>query len=76
MFWRGCLKPDNDRAVMREISEEAVPIASMRALELGAGDRIPPGFNEWFAQCVAREPQERFVNATAAYAALAQALAP
>jgi hypothetical protein len=48
----------------------------MRALELGAGDRIPKGFDEWFAQSVARSPEERFVNANAAYAALAQALAP
>jgi serine/threonine protein kinase len=75
LFWRGCLKPDNDHGVMKEISEEPVPIASMRALELGAGDRIiPPGFNEWFAQCVARSPRDRFVNANAAYKALALTL--
>ena len=74
LFWRGCLKPDNGDAVMKESSEEAVPIASMRALELGAGDRIPPGFNEWFAQCVARSPGDRFVHANAAYKALALTL--
>lgn len=73
-FWRACARPDDEMAVMREIAGEAVPIASIRALELNVGDRIPPGFNEWFAQCVARSPDERFVNATAAYAALAQAL--
>jgi serine/threonine protein kinase len=75
-FWRASLTPNNDIGVMTEICYEPVPIASMRALELGVGEYIPRGFNEWFAQCVAREPQERFVNATAAYAALAQALAP
>ncbi len=74
LFWRGCLKPDNDHGVMKEISEEPVPIASMRALELGAGGRIPPGFNEWFAQCVARSSGDRFVNANAAYQALALTL--
>jgi serine/threonine protein kinase len=76
LFWRSCLNPNSELLVMREIADEPVPIASMRALELGAGDRIPKGFDEWFAQCVARPPEERFVNATAAYAALAQALAP
>jgi serine/threonine protein kinase len=75
-FWRSALKPGNELGVMREIADEPVPIASMRALELGAGAYIPRGFNEWFAQCVARSPNERFVNANAAYAALAQALAP
>ena len=78
MFWRAALRsgPSTDIDVMREIRDEPVPIASMRALELGAGQYIPRGFNEWFAQCVARSPNERFVNATAAYAALSLALAP
>jgi eukaryotic-like serine/threonine-protein kinase len=74
LFWRSCLKPDSELGVMKEIAEEAIPIASMRALELGAGNHVPQGFNEWFAQCMARNPQERFVNATAAYAALAHTL--
>jgi serine/threonine protein kinase len=76
LFWRSCMKPDSELGVMKEIAEEAIPIASMRALELGAINRIPPGFNEWFAQCMARNPNERFVNATAAYAALAHTLRP
>jgi eukaryotic-like serine/threonine-protein kinase len=74
-FWRACLKPDDNIGVMREIKDDAVPIASMRALELGVGQFIPKGFNEWFAQCVARSPDERFVHANAAYKALAQSLA-
>ncbi len=74
LFWRSCLLPDSELAVMKEIGSEAIPIASMRALELGRADRIPAGFNEWFAQCMARNPQERFENATAAYAALAHTL--
>jgi eukaryotic-like serine/threonine-protein kinase len=74
LFWRSCMKPDSELGVMKEIAEEAIPIASMRALELGAADLIPKGFNEWFAQCMARNPNERFVNATAAYAALAHTL--
>jgi serine/threonine protein kinase len=72
-FWRACARPD-ERGVMQEIADQPIPIASMRALELGAGERIPPGFDQWFAQCVARSPADRFVNATAAYRALAQSL--
>ena len=74
LFWRSCLVPDSELAVMKEIGQEAIPIASMRALELGRADLVPKGFNEWFAQCMARDPQERFVNATAAYTALAHTL--
>jgi serine/threonine protein kinase len=75
LFWLASVRPNDMMGIMKEIGESsAVPIASRRALELGAPDLIPAGFNEWFAQCVARAPDERFVNATAAYAALAQAL--
>jgi serine/threonine protein kinase len=76
LFWRACARPDSALWVMKEIAEEPIPLASARAIELGAGDRIPAGFNEWFAQCMARNPEERFVNATAAYAALAHTLRP
>jgi len=74
-FWRSVERQAGDGAVMREIANEPVPIASMRALEFGVGDRIPRGFDEWFAQCVARSPEDRFMTAAPAYAALAQALA-
>jgi len=75
-FWLASQRSvDDDSSVMREIVEAPIPIASMRALELGVGDFIPPGFNEWFALCVSRNPSERFVTAAAAYAALARALA-
>ncbi len=74
-FWRAAqVQGAPETAVLKEIAYDPVPIASMRALELGAGERIPPGFNEWFAQSVARSPHERFVNAGAAYAALSAAL--
>jgi serine/threonine protein kinase len=76
-FWRSSLLPDNEVAVavMREILHDPIPIAWARAIELGVEGKIPEGFNEWFAQCVARKPGDRFVNARAAYAALANALA-
>jgi serine/threonine protein kinase len=78
IFWRASQTTVEDItvgvAVMKEIANDPIPIASMRALELGVADKIPPGFNEWFAQCVARSPDERFVTAAAAYAALASVL--
>jgi len=73
-FWRSPLKKDDDREVLRELCYDPIPIASARALELGVGERIPPGFSEWFALCVARSPAERFANASAAYAALTRSL--
>jgi serine/threonine protein kinase len=69
-FWRRT----GDADVMREIATDPIPIARMRALEHGVHERVPAGFDEWFAQSVARSPAERFVNATAAYKALAQVL--
>jgi eukaryotic-like serine/threonine-protein kinase len=73
-FWRASVRADDSVGVMREILHDPIPIAWARAIELGAGDCIPQGFNEWFAQCVARRPDDRFVNASGAYAALADAL--
>jgi serine/threonine protein kinase len=76
-FWRASMRPPAPAAtaaVMKEVAHEAIPIAWARAVELGAADFIPDGFNEWFAQCVARSPRDRFVSAGAAYAALANAL--
>jgi serine/threonine protein kinase len=73
-FWRSAMTRDGAKRLMMEVMKEAIPIAWARAAELGAAECIPAGFNEWFAQCVAREPSDRFVNAGAAYAALANAL--
>ena len=53
--------------VTREVLEEPIVPASQRAAELGAGDRIPPGFDEWFARCVVRESGKRFSDAREAF---------
>jgi serine/threonine protein kinase len=79
VFWRTSRRtlppPEMDLQVMREIRDESVPIASIRALELGVSHRVPKGFDEWFAQCVARSPSDRFFTAAACYKALARTLA-
>jgi sigma-B regulation protein RsbU (phosphoserine phosphatase) len=40
--------------------------AAERAVALGAGEPLPPGFDGWFARCVARDPSARFADARAA----------
>lgn len=72
-FWRSTGR--DPVGLVREIIHDAIPIAWARSIELGVSERIPSGFNEWFAQCVARRSGERFVTAGAAYAALANTLA-
>jgi serine/threonine protein kinase len=49
-------------------------VASVRAAELGAGARLPAGFDAWFAACVDRDPTRRPPDASQAYAALAPLL--
>ncbi len=71
-FWRSA----NDGAssltsFMRELVLEPIPPASERATEMGFAERLPPQFDAWFAQCVSREPAQRFVDAGAAWSALA-----
>ncbi len=66
-------------ALLREIVIEPIPSASERAAELGVGDRLPPGFDAWFARCVAREVDARFQEAgeaVRAFMALVPADAP
>jgi phosphate transport system substrate-binding protein len=63
-------------AVLREVVVEPIVAASERAAQLGVADRFPPGFDEWFARCVHRNPGRRFADADAAYQALAALPAP
>lgn len=47
-----------------------------RAQAYGVAERIPPGFDDWFAQCVRREPGQRFADAAAATKALEAVITP
>jgi serine/threonine protein kinase/hemoglobin-like flavoprotein len=69
-FWRAA---DNDAALpllWRELLIDPIPAASQRARELGKPEVIPPGFDEWLARCLEREPEARFPNAREALAGL------
>ncbi len=65
--------------LLREVLYEPLPPASQRAEELGLTAPLPPGFDEWFGRCVAREQEQRFAHARDAIRALLpllQAVAP
>jgi serine/threonine protein kinase len=56
--------------LLREILVEPIEAASARAARLGSPRGLPPGFDAWFARCVARAPEERFRDGGAAVDAL------
>jgi serine/threonine protein kinase len=57
-------------ALFTEVLVTPLEAASARAAQLGVGHLVPPGFDAWFARCVEREPDRRFPDARAAFAAL------
>ena len=59
-------------AGLLETSAEALAAASHRAAELGAEDRLPQGFDGWFAQCVDRDAQRRHTGVQPAVEALSK----
>lgn len=75
VYWRHA----DERASLADLAlellrGELVP-ASARAGHLGLGERLPAGFDAWFARAVVREPEQRFVNAAEAWLALEPLLA-
>jgi len=73
LFWQTASTPNATTAMLlREIVMDPIPPASVRAAQLGAQVQLPPGFDQWFARCLAREPSQRFANAGEARAAFAQ----
>ncbi|MCC6527100.1 MAG: serine/threonine protein kinase [Polyangiaceae bacterium] len=71
-YWSSVSDPQSSlHALLKEILIEPIVPASTRAVALGVGERLPPGFDAWFARCVDRDPSERFPSATAAFAGYA-----
>jgi len=74
-YWRSAGAPQlTPMMVLREATDGELVPASRRALELGAADRLSPGFADWFGRCVVRDPAARFPDATSATAALLRLL--
>ena len=47
-------------SLLREVVMDPLVAASQRAHQLGVGDKLPPGFDTWFAGCVNRDPRQRY----------------
>jgi len=66
-YWRTMNADDmSEMKLMREINFDPLDasrgddLASARARRHGVGERIPEGFDAWFARCVARDPKARW----------------
>ena len=68
-YWRCATGDASLTVVLMEMFAAPMPPPSERVAELGLPPTLPPGFDEWFAQCVAREAGERFVSAEPCIAA-------
>jgi len=72
-YWRGANAPDGTVSVgglVLEVVVKPLDPASLRAREMGVAALLPAGFDGWFARCVVREQDQRFVNASLAWDAL------
>lgn len=69
LYW-SCLYTDPPGPVFVEAARSPRVPASRRANEYGVGDRIPAGFDAWFARCLAADPAARFSDAAVARDAL------
>jgi tRNA A-37 threonylcarbamoyl transferase component Bud32 len=71
LFWKAPYDPGASvLMLMAEAFMHPLPTASKRAADYKCEERIPPGFNEWFAKCVARNMDDRYPDAAAAFTAL------
>ena len=60
--------------LLREVCIEPLAPATERAIRYACADRLPFGFDAWFARCVVRDPRSRFANAAEARAELTAVL--
>lgn len=72
LYWKSAADPSQATpvAVMKEVSVSDMQRASRRAEALGVEVSLPDGFDDWFARCVARDPDDRFATITDAVEAL------
>ena len=74
-YWNGANENASISTLLVEIMVGPLVPATVRAAEQGRAGALPPGFDGWFAACVAREPERRFRDAHVAAAAFADLLA-
>jgi serine/threonine protein kinase len=62
--------------ILNEVCVAPLPSARARAEEHGAAEKLPEGFEAWFARCVDRDAGKRFADAAQAFEALEAVLGP
>jgi serine/threonine protein kinase len=76
-FWLSAQGEDKSSMnVVTDILIADIPPASSRAALFGCRDRLPAGFDDWFARCVARAPADRFTSADETWTTLEPLLSP
>ena len=71
LFWKAPYDPSASvLMLMAEAFMHPLPVASARAADYRCQDRLPAGFDAWFAKCVARNMDDRYADASAAFTAL------
>lgn len=65
-YWRAANRRLDMRALVDEVLNAPIELASERARALGREEHLPPGFDDWFARCVERDRRLRFANAAEA----------
>ncbi|MBI5516599.1 MAG: protein kinase [Deltaproteobacteria bacterium] len=74
-FWNAANAPEfNLTALLMEIAVLPLEPPSVRAASQGVASALPQGFDAWFQQCVAREPEARFPDGAVAIAGLSAVL--
>ena len=69
-FWRSAESEDTSiPELFREMFLDPLSPPSSRATQFGRSAALPPGFNQWFLRCVARDPRQRFQHAREAWQA-------
>jgi len=71
-YWKSANSETGQIAMLlREVILDPLAPATERAAFLGHPERLPAHFDGWFAQCVVRDPKQRFRDAGHAYRSLA-----
>jgi serine/threonine protein kinase len=74
-YWRTGNSPNTaPMQVLQEAGGSTLDPAGVRAREYGVAERLPKGFDEWFARAVNRDRTKRFADAGQAWNAIAPLL--
>ncbi|MGZ5968216.1 MAG: protein kinase domain-containing protein, partial [Polyangiales bacterium] len=75
-YWKAAGSDATPAKIMYETCIGELAPASGRATDLGVHAPLPAGFDAWFARCLERKPEDRFVDAGAAFFMLKEVLGP